>query len=511
MPCHQGSGYRRCAPLEWLESLHISRFSENCGEVGHRGAAKIVHQTRRGWLILQAGPVTLYSPENSNAVSNFSRTQSLKRAQHQMKRVCGALLLLLIALGAARPAGAYSLMQPQSWPAPYNPQSWPKPLNPYNWPFTLIPIPEVATDPNGGVTFGVLFAALFKDQQNQIRSIVAPDINDNTNLGPGGAVRYFSYPSPDTQWYALAEAHENIQRQVDLNYATGRTNEKWWSFEGRIFFERDPTERFFGIGNDSRLGGETNYTTEQVYVRAKFGWNITKNLQLAIVARPRYVRILKGAFKSITQITTLYPNVKGINGGSEIYDEVRATYDTRDSVDIPRSGGLALIYYGNADRRFMSSVSYNRMGAELRHYWTFGKRLTIATHGYLQYMPAGNETPFWAMGRLGGEESFLYDQQTLRGYGTGRFVDNNLADLNVEARTRVYEADIFGTHGIAEIAPFAEAGRVFRKLSEDPATDLHPVGGIGFRAIAEPFVVGYVDVGWGGEGAAVFSGINYPF
>ena len=38
-----------------------------------------------------------------------------------------------------------------------------------------------------------------------------------------------------------------------------------------------------------------------------------------------------------------------------------------------------------------------------------------------------------------------------------------------------------------------------------------PVGGIGFRGIAEPFVVGFVDIGWGGEGAAVFSGINYPF
>jgi hypothetical protein len=48
-------------------------------------------------------------------------------------------------------------------------------------------------------------------------------------------------------------------------------------------------------------------------------------------------------------------------------------------------------------------------------------------------------------------------------------------------------------------------------MSEDPVTDLHPVGGAGFRAIAEPFVVGYVDLGFGGEGAAVFSGINYPF
>jgi hypothetical protein len=31
------------------------------------------------------------------------------------------------------------------------------------------------------------------------------------------------------------------------------------------------------------------------------------------------------------------------------------------------------------------------------------------------------------------------------------------------------------------------------------------------RAVAKPFIVGYVDIGYGGEGIAVFSGINYPF
>ena len=278
-----------------------------------------------------------------------------------------------------------------------------------------------------------------------------------------------------------------------------------------MFFERDPTERFFGIGNDSRLGGESNYTTEQVYVKGVFGWNITKQLQLSAVIRPRYVRILNGAFDSIPQTTSLYPNVKGIGGGSEEYNEMRMTYDNRDSIDIPRKGGLALIYAGFADRRFMSSVSYTRFGVELRHYWSFWKRFTLATHGYIQYSPAGNETPFWSLARLGGDDSLLYDEETLRGYGAGRFVDNNLDVANVELRTRVLEADLFGNHGILELAPFFEAGRVAHQMSQNPLSSLHPVGGMGFRAIAEPFVVGYVDVGWGGEGAAVFSGINYPF
>jgi hemolysin activation/secretion protein len=105
----------------------------------------------------------------------------------------------------------------------------------------------------------------------------------------------------------------------------------------------------------------------------------------------------------------------------------------------------------------------------------------------------------------------LTDQETLRGYGAGRYIDNNLFVMNVEMRTRVWEKKVFGTDGILELAPFAEAGRVAHQMNFNPFTDLHPVGGIGFRGIAEPFVVGFVDIGWGGEGAAVFSGINYPF
>jgi hypothetical protein len=419
-----------------------------------------------------------------------------------IKHLVAVLLVLYATVFLVVPARAFTLLDPNTWPPA---------LNPHNWPFDLFPVPEVATNPNGGVTYGVLLAFLFLDPQNQIASILAPDLNEDTALGPGGTVRYFAYPSADTQWYALAGAQENIARVVDLNYMTGRTHESWYSLEGRLYFERDPTDRFFGFGNDSRLGGQSNYTTEQVYVRGLFGWNLTQNLQLAVLARPRYLRVLKGAFTTIPQTLTLYPHAKGVGGGSELYGEVRATYDSRDSVDIPRRGTLAIIYTGTAQRAFFSSFSYNRFGVDLHHYWSLNPRMTLAAHGYIQYMPSGNEAPFWARGRLGGEPSFLYDQETLRGYGAGRFIDNNLSVANFELRTRIFELTVMNTRAVLELAPFFEAGRVFHDMSGDPIAALHPVAGMGFRGIAEPFVVGFVDVGFGGEGAAVFAGINYPF
>jgi len=397
------------------------------------------------------------------------------------------------------------IFHPDQWQWPHNFAL----TNPDTWPF--IPVPEVATDPNGGTTVGILAAVLYTDSKNQITDIFAPDLETNTTLGPGGTFRFLSYPSEDTNWYATAGGQEKIARRVDVDYQTGRTRKQWWSFEGRFYFEKDPTERFYGVGNDSRLGNETNYTTNQIYGLAVLGLNFTEDLQLALSVRPRRVRIQHGGFDNLPSIFQIFPKQKGINGGSEVLSQAVFSYDTRDSLQVPRKGGLALAYFGIADRRFMSSVSYTHFGGELRRYYAINDKITLAGHAFVEYNPSANETPFWSMGRLGGQESLLTDQETLRGYGAGRFIDNNVGVASGEVRARVWDHDIFGTHGILELAPFVDVGRVAHNLGFDPFEELHTVGGIGFRGIAEPFVVGFVDVGYGGEGVAVFSGINYPF
>ena len=408
-----------------------------------------------------------------------------------MKRALAAILMVVLGMVWAGSALAYDLMDPSSWP--------------------FIPVPEVATDPNGGTTIGILPVFLFTDTKNQIRDIFAPDVNWNTTLGAGGTFRYISYPSEDTNWYAVAGGAQEIARKVDLDYQTGRTHQDLFTLEGRFFFERDPTDRFYGVGNKSSQGNQTNYTTQQLYGQGTVGLNITEQLQLQFMERPRWMRIYDGAFTSIPSIFQLFPNQKGVNGGSEVLSQLMVQYDTRDSIDIPKSGGLYRIYGAIADRALGSSSSYTRFGYDLHKYLTINPRITFAGHLFAEYEPAGNEMPFWAQARLGGDESMLTDQETLRGYGAGRFVDNNLIVANLEMRTRVYDANLFGTHGTLEVAPFAEAGRVAHELGYNPISQLHPVGGVGFRGIAEPFVVGFVDIGYGGEGAAIFSGINYPF
>jgi hypothetical protein len=168
-------------------------------------------------------------------------------------------------------------------------------------------------------------------------------------------------------------------------------------------------------------------------------------------------------------------------------------------------GGIA------AGHGIWNNSLYSVAGADVRQLWSIADGNILAAHAALRYTPASRDTPFWALSSLGGDESILGESQPLRGFGTGRFYDRNSFSASVEYRRRVIGIDAVSTHINVEVTPFLDVGEVFGHSRESPIGRLHRVAGIGFRGVANPFVVGYVDIGYGSEGIAAFTGINYPF
>src|SRR5207247_2824301 len=128
----------------------------------------------------------------------------------------------------------------------------------------------------------------------------------------------------------------------------------------------------------------------------------------------------------------------------------------------------------------------------------------LSRHAVANCARGDGDTPFWGLSSLGGERS-------LRGFGSHRFIDFTRSLASAELRTRVYQRHVFGVNLEIELAPFAEAGQVFRHVTDSPVDDLHFVGGLGFRGVVRPQIVGFVDIGRGSEGNAIFTGIDYPF
>jgi hypothetical protein len=93
----------------------------------------------------------------------------------------------------------------------------------------------------------------------------------------------------------------------------------------------------------------------------------------------------------------------------------------------------------------------------------------------------------------------------------GSVKQQNLIATGAELRTLVAGFDAFGTRVALELAPFVDAGKVFANGPGNALSEMHTTAGLGMRGVATPYVVGYVDVGYGRGKAVVFSGINYPF
>src|SRR6516164_5148146 len=161
--------------------------------------------------------------------------------------VCVLMLASRIVIGAEA--------QPQPPPAPTGIMRW---LNPSTAPF--IPVPEVDLDPYAGTTLG----------------------------------RIFAFPSDNTQWSIVGGAKQRIESEFDAEYAAGLRRLDPWSVNFSAVYDRSGSPRFFGIGNESPLSNQTNYTDEQRFVQLTFGRNFNPEWQLAYTFRARSVEILPG-------------------------------------------------------------------------------------------------------------------------------------------------------------------------------------------------------------------------
>ncbi|TLY78467.1 MAG: hypothetical protein E6K49_05765 [Gammaproteobacteria bacterium] len=413
----------------------------------------------------------------------------------------------LVAAGLAAAAWAdESQPSPASAPPPTGLLRW---LNPATAPF--IPIPEIDTAPHSGLTLGLIPTVLRTNARDEIEEIIAPDIIHSQYFGWGSRARIFGFPSDDTQWSVVGGLKQRVEREFDGRYATGQTRRGPHSWSLEAIYDRSGIPRFFGLGNRSVRATETSYVDNQGRLEALFGRNITHALQVAYVARLRYVDVLPRVLSKLPSIETRFPGLKGIGSEHELQHRLMLVYDTRDSLTIPQDGARYVVYGGFASRAVGSSVSYDYFGAEARRYWPLGRDFTLAWHAQLRYMPSARNAPFWALSSLGGDRSVLAEREPLRAYGDDRFIDRNMFATGIEARTRVVNLNAFGTRISLELAPFLDLGKVFAGMGESPLSHLHKGAGLGIRAVASPYVVGYLDIGYGHEKASVFSGLNYPF
>ncbi|MEP6884977.1 MAG: BamA/TamA family outer membrane protein [Gammaproteobacteria bacterium] len=429
-----------------------------------------------------------------------------------------ARLILLGALFAASwPAGAQVDPAPAPAPAPgpmpappARPPGWlARWFNPATAPF--IPVPEIAVDPDSGTTLGLIPTWIQSDENREIRRIIAPDVIYSPNFGLGVHGRVFGYTSGDEQWSLVAGIKQRVERSFDAEFQRGRLRNERWSFSGAAIYDRNGTPRFYGIGNNSQRSAATNYTNQQELLQVQVGLNMTHAWQLLYTANLQIVDVLPGTLSKVDSIETRF-GAAVLGTITKTLNRLAVVYDTRDDLTVP-SRGLQLIAYGGLASRggLFNDSMYSEVGADGRSFLSVAKDTIVVTHLAIRYLPTAHNVPFWALSSIGGGDSVVGGTQPLRGFGLGRYYDRDSFSTSVEVRRKVLSFDATSTIVDVEVTPFIDVGRVFARSGTNPWSDLHHVVGVGFRGIARPFVVGYVDIGYGSEGVAAFTGLNYPF
>ena len=429
-----------------------------------------------------------------------------------------ARLLLLAAMLAkaslAAPPGNDPPQAPVPGPIPLPPSAPSTGLSRWFDPDTapFIPVPLISVDPDSGTTLGLIPTWVHTNENHEISRIIAPDVLYNPYFGAGVHGRVYGYTSGDEQWSIVSGIKQRVEREFDAEYQRGRLRDQRWSINVSLVYDRSGVPRFYGIGNNTPKSAETNYTNQQERGQVQVGLNLTHAWQLLYTARLRVVDVLPGTLPRIPSLETRFGPILGVGTTKQFLNRLSIVYDTRDDLTVP-SSGMQLIAYGGlaSSNGLLNDSMYSEAGGDGRAFWPIAKDTILAAHMALRYLPTANSVPFWALSAIGGGDTVVGGGQPLRGYGADRFTDRNSFSGSVELRRKILSFAATTTTIDVELTPFIDIGRVFARSGTFPLDQIHRVYGVGFRGIARPFVVGYVDIGYGSEGIAAFTGLNYPF
>lgn len=371
--------------------------------------------------------------------------------------------------------------------------------------YTYIPLPAFTYNRNEKYWLGALMPVLKSNEKGDLTDIIAPQYLHNQYIGDTVSMNYFGYPSDTEQYSAVASYSTKIQRDIDLNYKNVAAGGGRYILAGQFTWFKNAFRRFFGLGNKAPESDETNYTSRETLIQLTAGININPDFALLWSERFHDYRVQEGAVTSLPFTKTVFPNLVGIDGAQVVGHKLALRYDTRDKQLVTTRGFYAIgAIEFNQNLLHKEPNRWFRTTFDIRHFLPHYDDQLIFVARFFADAVNGEGVPFFEQPTLGGEN-------TLRAFGQSRFIQDTALLFNFEERIRAARKQFSDYQILIEVAPFLDVGRVMNKFNFHKLSNPQVNPGLGFRVIAEPHVVGRLDVAYGKDGANVFVGLDYPF
>ena len=183
-------------------------------------------------------------------------------------------------------------------------------------------LPAISTDPNAGPTIGILPVLVLADPEtHHIRHLFAPSVTYNDLFGTTGTWRYYYYPTDVSQLFTTASISQHTNRELKARYENSAAHDGVLYVRAETYYTVDASNRFYGIGPQTREGDETGYTSKDAVGRAAIGVNFAHSWRATIGTRFRRLGTDDTIIPDTTNLPDEFPTTPGI--GTKEYDRPR--------------------------------------------------------------------------------------------------------------------------------------------------------------------------------------------
>lgn len=346
-----------------------------------------------------------------------------------------------------------------------------------------------------------------------------PAISYNSDFGliAGGVTSWYNYKDDIYPFYSYVTFAGIISTKglvsFNLLYDKPQAFGKDIRLTNEIFVSRFFEDAYFGIANYSKITEppqdlplfyQFKSFSAGTRISARFPLIQTSSnsrLDANFIVNFRYETPWdNGTNRLITRDQPL-----GINGGRTSMLGIGVIWEGRDSEFQPTKGMYLESRIELGNKLWGSSFDLAVIENEIRQYASFYflREITFATALFSRF--TSGDVPYWKL-------SYAGDEETLRGYESRRFVDDNVLILNTELRTWLYSIPNTNTRFGGTL--FLDTGRTFANsdsfsiITDDLKTT------IGFGGLASFFTPDFIirgDFGFSDEGVGVYFTTGFMF
>lgn len=340
-----------------------------------------------------------------------------------------------------------------------------------------------------------------KPQMRSVKGLIPAPVlyyTPDTKLGFGASLLgYFRLRSyTDTTYTRLSLA------RLVVDYTLNKQTDQWlyWNIftrEERLMLRgelrhRIYTDRFYGLGNDSRKEDRELYDYNMVSAKMA----VLKNVGFRSFLGPdfQFTEYYDVQLEEGSQLGT--QQIPGYRKGRNVGLGAIFLIDHRNSTSYPSKGFYLELSGYHFGKTFGSDFRYNNFNFEFNRYYGLGNDRVLATNTMLRLNEG--EVPVQRLATAGGDK-------ILRGYARNRFHDDHFAGTQAEYRFPLF----WRLGGVA----FAGIGDVFDKPKDVNFSTIKYSVGTGLRYAIRPDqkLNSRLDVGYGKEGFNIYLMIGEAF